>query len=202
MRFGGVVAVDDVSFTVKPGEVVGLIGPNGAGKTTLIDAITGFSTPTAGAVLARRRAIESLSADAARPRRHRPLVPVARAVRGHDACARTCASASDRRDHAAYSPISSGPATRRSRRRRSRRSRSSSSSDDLDRSSSDLPYGRRRLRRRSPARSWPSRRCSCSTSRPPASTTPRPRSSAHLVRRLADEWGIAILVVEHDMSTS
>jgi sulfate-transporting ATPase len=48
VRFGAVTAVDDVSFIVTPGEVVGLIGPNGAGKTTIIDAVTGFVRPTAG----------------------------------------------------------------------------------------------------------------------------------------------------------
>jgi sulfate-transporting ATPase len=43
--------VDDVSFDVRPGEVVGLIGPNGAGKTTLLDVITGFTKQQAGTVL-------------------------------------------------------------------------------------------------------------------------------------------------------
>ncbi len=50
-RFGGVVAVDGVSFGVGAGEVVGLIGPNGAGKTTVLNLITGFSRPSAGKVL-------------------------------------------------------------------------------------------------------------------------------------------------------
>jgi ABC-type branched-subunit amino acid transport system ATPase component len=50
VRFGSVVAVRDVSFEVRPGEVVGLIGPNGAGKTTVIDAVTGFVRPAAGTV--------------------------------------------------------------------------------------------------------------------------------------------------------
>ena len=51
VRFGGTMALKDVSFTVTPGEVVGLIGPNGAGKTTLIDAVTGFAPQATGDVL-------------------------------------------------------------------------------------------------------------------------------------------------------
>ena len=50
VRFGAVVAVDDVSFRVEPGEVVGLIGPNGAGKTTIVDAVTGFVRSNRGEV--------------------------------------------------------------------------------------------------------------------------------------------------------
>jgi ABC-type branched-subunit amino acid transport system ATPase component/ABC-type branched-subunit amino acid transport system permease subunit len=51
VSFGGVIAVDDVSFEVLPGEVVGLIGPNGAGKTTLLDLITGFTRQSTGRIL-------------------------------------------------------------------------------------------------------------------------------------------------------
>ena len=50
VRFGGLTAVDDVSFSVDEGAVVGLIGPNGAGKTTCFGLITGFIAPTAGTV--------------------------------------------------------------------------------------------------------------------------------------------------------
>ncbi len=50
MRFGGVVAVDDVTFTAATGEVLGVMGPNGAGKTTLFNVISGVQRPTAGSV--------------------------------------------------------------------------------------------------------------------------------------------------------
>ena len=50
-QFGGLKAVDDVSFSVAKGEIVGLIGPNGAGKTTLINIITGVHPATSGRVL-------------------------------------------------------------------------------------------------------------------------------------------------------
>jgi branched-chain amino acid transport system ATP-binding protein len=46
VRYGGVVANDQVSLTAKPGTIVGLIGPNGAGKTSFIDALTGFTAAT------------------------------------------------------------------------------------------------------------------------------------------------------------
>ncbi|MFA5786755.1 MAG: ABC transporter ATP-binding protein [Actinomycetota bacterium] len=49
-RFGGVVAVDDVSFSVQPQEMVGLIGPNGAGKTTLVRLIMGLAHPDQGRI--------------------------------------------------------------------------------------------------------------------------------------------------------
>jgi ABC-type branched-subunit amino acid transport system ATPase component/branched-subunit amino acid ABC-type transport system permease component len=62
VRFGGVFAVDDVSFEVGPGEVVGLIGPNGAGKTTVIDAITGFVRPASGRLMLNGEPIERWSA--------------------------------------------------------------------------------------------------------------------------------------------
>jgi branched-chain amino acid transport system permease protein len=60
VRYGGVVALDDVSLTVQPGQTLGLIGPNGAGKTTLINAVTGIAPLTAGTIALGARRIEGL----------------------------------------------------------------------------------------------------------------------------------------------
>ena len=49
-RYGPFTAVDDISFTVEPGQVLGFLGPNGAGKSTTMKMITGFLAPTAGSI--------------------------------------------------------------------------------------------------------------------------------------------------------
>jgi branched-chain amino acid transport system ATP-binding protein len=63
MRFGGLLANEDVSFTVNEGEIVSIIGPNGAGKSTLFGCITGFYRPSAGTVFYGGRDITGMKPD-------------------------------------------------------------------------------------------------------------------------------------------
>ncbi len=63
VRFGGLTAIDSVSFDVRPGELLGLIGPNGAGKTTMLRSITGVVRATEGRVELDGQRIEGLPID-------------------------------------------------------------------------------------------------------------------------------------------
>ncbi|MDE9540589.1 high-affinity branched-chain amino acid ABC transporter ATP-binding protein LivG [Xenorhabdus bovienii] len=61
MRFGGLLAVDNVELALNQGEIVSLIGPNGAGKTTIFNCLTGFYRPTSGMIKLREKHLEGLS---------------------------------------------------------------------------------------------------------------------------------------------
>ena len=72
VRFGGIVALDGVTFDVFPGQVAGLIGPNGAGKTTLFNCLSRLYTPNGGDVLFEGQSILS------RPRHDIPQIGIGR----------------------------------------------------------------------------------------------------------------------------
>ena len=88
-RFGGISAVEDVSITVGPGEIVGLIGQNGAGKTTIFDLVCGYQPLDGGRILVSGRDVSSTVA--------RPSCPIGA---GADVPGRSALPGSDRgRDH-------------------------------------------------------------------------------------------------------
>src|SRR5947208_12400777 len=72
VRFGGIVALDGVTFDVFPGEIAGLIGPNGAGKTTLFNCLSRLYTPNGGDILFEGKSILG------RPRHDIPQIGIGR----------------------------------------------------------------------------------------------------------------------------
>ena len=72
MKFGGLVAIGDLSFEARRGEITALIGPNGAGKTTVFNCITGFYKPTEGMITLTSRTASSSCSSACRTTRSPP----------------------------------------------------------------------------------------------------------------------------------
>jgi sulfate-transporting ATPase len=198
VRYGGVVAVNGVSFTVTPGQVVGLIGPNGAGKTSVIDAVTGFTRAAGGSVRLDGQELLELTAT------KRARAGVSRSFQSLElfddaSVLDNLRAASDPRDRWSYlrdlvhpvAPPLPGQVVAAIREFRLE--------DDLLRVAQDLPYGQRRLL--AIARAVATQPSVLLLDEPAAGLSEVETTElAHLVRRLASEWGIAVLVVEHDMN--
>ena len=78
MRFGGIVAINDLSFTAQAHRITALIGPNGAGKTTVFNCITGFYKPTTGTIRLTREAAADIALERLNDFRIAKLAKVAR----------------------------------------------------------------------------------------------------------------------------
>jgi sulfate-transporting ATPase len=198
VRFGGVVAVSDVSFDVKPGEVVGLIGPNGAGKTTVIDAITGFVAHSGGRIELDDRSIgDSLAHKRAR-------AGISRSFQSLElfediTVLENLLAASDKRDARSYVTDLVHPGKAVLTAETGAAVREFKLGDVLDLRPDELPYGRRRLV--AIARTVATAPSVLLLDEPAAGLVEDESAElAHLVRRLADEWGMGILLVEHDMA--
>jgi ABC-type branched-subunit amino acid transport system ATPase component/branched-subunit amino acid ABC-type transport system permease component len=198
VRFGAVLAVDDLSMDIRPGEVVGLIGPNGAGKTTLIDAVTGF-VPIAGGSIALdgRRIDRSNATQRARLGLRRSFqslelfedVSVEENIRaGSDQRASRLSWVTDLFWPGHHDLPSTAIAA----------VHEFELEPLLDRTPEELPYGRRRLV--GIARTVASGPSVVMLDEPAAGLDERESADlARLIRRLADERNMAVLLVEHDV---
>jgi sulfate-transporting ATPase len=198
VRYGGVTAVDDVSFAVAPGRITGLIGPNGAGKTSVIDAVTGFTRAASGTTVLEGRDLNGLSAA------KRARAGVSRSFQSLELFEDSTVldnlrAASDPRDRLSYlldlvhavDPPLPGQVVAAIKEFQLE--------DDLLRLVQDLPYGQRRLL--AIARAVATQPSVLLLDEPAAGLGDvQTAELAHLVRRLADDWGIAVLLVEHDMN--
>ena len=88
-QFGGVKAVQDVSFTIEGGTVHSVIGPNGAGKTTLFNLITGIYTPTSGSIEFEGAEVAGQAPDRSGAAGHEPHLPEPAGVHEHVRRSRT-----------------------------------------------------------------------------------------------------------------
>jgi ABC-type branched-subunit amino acid transport system ATPase component len=198
VRFGGVTAVNNVSLTIGPGEIVGLIGPNGAGKSTLIDALSGFVRPQAGSVVLGGLDLTE--------------VPVHRRV--HAGLVRSWQSIDLFEEISVLENLQvvvhRQPSWRVSLLELVGPRRSSLTQEtaaavgefgldvDLDRPPTDLSFSQRRLL--STARALALRPSVLLLDEPAAGMSDVRRTElAKVIRRLANEYGIGLLVVDHDM---
>jgi len=197
VRFGGVVAIEDASLSVSPGEVVGLIGPNGAGKSTLLDSISGFNTPERGDVRINGRGIARLSPAA------RAQLGLGRTFQGLELFedmtvrenVRVAADRCGLLDHfidlvLPLTPALTGPAQQAIA--------AFGLGEDLDRQCLRLPYGTKRLV--AMARAVASAPSVLLLDEPAAGSDERERSAlSKLIRAMAVDRGMAVLLVEHDV---
>jgi len=198
VRYGAVIAVSEVSLTIKPGEIVGLIGPNGAGKTTLVDAVTGFTRPSAGSLLLDGADITGWSAV------RRARAGVSRSFQSLElfedmTVLDNLRTASEPRDAISYVTDLVYPRIPPIPGEVVAAIREFELTADLDRRVEDLAYGKRRLLAMARAvATQPSVLLldECAAGLSEGET----RELAHLVRRLADDWGMSILLIEHDVN--
>jgi ABC-type branched-subunit amino acid transport system ATPase component/branched-subunit amino acid ABC-type transport system permease component len=197
VRYSGVVAVDGVSLTVAPGEVVGLIGSNGSGKTTVIDAITGFTRPAGGRVLLDAQLINRWSAA------RRSRAGISRSFQSLElfdelTVRDNLRTAADRRDLLAYITDIVRPATPRFAHEVSAAIEDFELAGELDHVAKDLPYSRRRLL--AVARAVATGPSILLLDEPAAGLGEDESGELRVViRQLVEGWGMGILIAEHDV---
>jgi sulfate-transporting ATPase len=198
VRFGGVIAAEDISFQVEAGQVIGLIGPNGAGKTTMVDAITGYSKPSGGCVRLNGSLLNGKSSY------QRARAGISRSFQNLElfddlTVLENIRAACDSRAPLLYFGSFFKWRDKRLTATAIAAVRQFGLETDLNRRVDDLPYGRRRLV--AIARAVAARPAILLLDEPAAGLDEAESAGlARLTRRLAVEWGLGVLVIEHDMT--
>jgi sulfate-transporting ATPase len=197
VRFGAVHAVDGVSLTVEPGEVVGLMGPNGAGKTTLIDAVTGFVPIHHGSVSVDGRRVDRMNA------RRRAHLGVSRSFQSLElfeeiSVLENIRTAVDALQPGAYFRDLVWPRETELTDTANAAIRMLGLGDDLSKKPNELSFGKRRLV--AIARAIASAPSVLLLDEPAAGLDERESAElGTLIRLLAEQWGFGVLLVEHDV---
>lgn len=197
VRFGGVVALSNVSFEVRPGEILGVIGPNGAGKTTLLDVLTGFTSQDTGRVLVDGIPVDNWSPD------RRARAGLIRSFQGVELFDELTVRdnlliAADRHGFGAYISSMIGRGRPRANQPLLDAVRDLELGDVLDARPTDLSHGV--ARRLGIARAIVAEPRLLFLDEPAAGLDAHERAElAALIRRICERTGIAIILVEHDV---
>ncbi|MEO7423541.1 MAG: ABC transporter ATP-binding protein [Fibrobacteria bacterium] len=202
IRFGGLVAVKGLDFSIEEGELFGLIGPNGAGKTTVFNMITGVYAPTSGDILFDGKAIQGkrphviAAAGIARTFQNIRLFPSMSVLEN------VLVSAHMRSTQGVLASVFRGPAFLReeaAQREAAMRLLALFQLDkQADEPSASLPYGSQR--RLEIARALATGPRLLLLDEPAAGMNPQEAADLmRLIRRIRDEFKVSILLVEHNM---
>ena len=203
MRFGGLLAVDGVSFDVRRGEIFAIIGPNGAGKTTVFNCISGFYRPSGGRITLKGRSIAGASSHIVARHGVVRTFQHTRLFKGMTALENLLVAQHSDIRGSWLAGLLDLPAWRRTEARAVERAvywlEYVGLGDFVEREAGKLAYGHQRLLEI--ARCMITRPCVLMLDEPAAGLNPQEKVSLRaLIRRLRDEHDLSVLLIEHDMS--
>jgi branched-chain amino acid transport system ATP-binding protein len=201
-EFGGLIAVNDVDFTVPRGKVISLIGPNGAGKTTFFNMLTGVYKPTAGTVTLLGEDVTGKPPHAITARGIGRTFQNIRLFQNMTALENVLVGMHSRLRASLFNSILRTPSVRREEREARARGRELLEYTGLRRKSEtlakSLPYGDQR--RLEVARALATEPTLLLLDEPTAGMNPQESADfTSFVRLLRDERGLTVLMIEHDM---
>ena len=202
MRFGGITAVNEVSFDVEQGSIVGLIGPNGAGKTTAFNVISGFYNPQEGDILFKGHSVKGFPPHRiCRAGMARTFQNI-RLFGSETALENVMVSCQVRRKSQWWMPVFSLPSARREEEEIREKAKGLihrlALDSYMDEKASSLPYGAQR--RLEIARALATSPDFLLLDEPAAGMNPQESTELmRFIRHIRDEFDLTILLIEHIM---